>query len=212
MTVKKDRCTNCKKYFPADTMLVVTVGKFHNSDCLIEYGITRAEQLLEKAKKHKKKVRAKEKREYQNNDLSIRKAAAKAACHKYINLRDKGNTCICCGRPLISGVNAGHFHESGNNPLIRYDEDNIHSQSVYCNKYQGGDSGDYRPNLIKKIGIERVERLDKLKGGTMKRTCEDYREIEEYYKGKIAQMNKYPEPTRQPEVKPNMTPGRHYEE
>ena len=80
--------------------------------------------------------------------------------------------------------------------MIRYDEDNIHSQSVYCNMYQGGDSDDYRGNLIKKIGIDRVERLDSLKGGTIKRTCDDYREIEEYYKSKIRAMTKTPKPDR----------------
>lgn len=188
MTVGKHRCTNCKKYFDAETMLVVTVGKFHDMDCLLDYGMQKTDDLVKKAKSHKKKVRAKERREYRNKDIDIRREAAKKACHKYINLRDKGNNCICCDRPLINGVNAGHFHESGNNPFIRYDEDNIHSQTVYCNMYQGGDSGDYRPNLIKKIGAERVDRLDKLKGGTLKRTCDDYREIENYYKAKIKEL------------------------
>lgn len=169
-------------------MIVVTAGKFHNQACVAEYGIKNADKVIEKAKASKKKAHAKEKRDYRNKDIDIRREAAKRACHKYIKLRDKGNNCICCDRPLISGVQAGHFHESGNNPFIRYDEDNIHSQSIYCNYYQGGDSGDYRPNLIKKIGAERVDRLDKMKGGTMKRTAEDYREIEQYYKQKIKEM------------------------
>ena len=188
MGVAKHKCCNCKKFFPAETMIKVTAGKFHSHECLIDYGLNKTDQVIKKAKVAKKKQHAKEKRDYRNKDIDIRKEAAKRECHKYINLRDKGNNCICCGRPLISGVNAGHFHESGNNPLIRYDEDNIHSQSIYCNMYQGGDSGDYRPNLVKKIGIERVERLDKLKGGTMKRTCDDYREIEKHYKQKIIDL------------------------
>ncbi len=186
MTVKRHRCTNCKKYFDADSMIIVTAGKFHNQECLIEYGMKKTGSVIKKAKAHKKKVNAKDKRNFQDNDLKTRKAAAKSACHKYIKLRDKGLTCICCNRPLRGGraSHAGHFHESGNNPLIRYDEDNIHGQSAYCNQYQGGDSDDYRGNLIKKIGIDRVERLDALKGGTIKRTCEDYREIENHYKEK----------------------------
>lgn len=189
MTVKKHKCTGCKKYFDADTMIVVPAGKFHDQQCLISHAINHTDKVIQKAKIAKKKVRAKEKREYQKKDITIREEAARRTCHKYINLRDKGRNCICCDRPLHSGVNAGHFHESGNNPLIRYDEDNIHSQSIYCNMYKGGDSGDYRGNLIKKIGIDRVERLDRLKGGTMKRTCDDYREIENYYKEKIKQLN-----------------------
>ncbi len=190
MTVKRHRCTNCKKYFDADSMIIVTAGKFHNQKCLIEYGMKNTGSVIKKAKVLKKQKNAKQKREYYANDLKTRKGAAKLACHKYIKLRDKGLPCICCDRPLGLGrsSHAGHFHESGNNPLIRYDEDNIHGQLAYCNQYQGGDSDDYRGNLIKKIGIDRVNRLDGLKGGTMKRTCEDYREIEEYYKAKSKEL------------------------
>ena len=184
----KHKCTNCQGFFKPETMIVVTAGKFHSKDCLHDYAMNKTDKVIKSAQVAKKKVRAKERREYEKKDIDIRREAAKRTCHKYINLRDKGRACICCDRPLISGVNAGHFHESGNNPLIRYDEDNIHSQSVYCNMYKGGDSGDYRSNLIKKIGIERVERLDSLKGGAMKRTCDDYREIEEYYKAKIKEI------------------------
>jgi hypothetical protein len=107
------------------------------------------------------------------------------ACHAYIRERDKRNPCICCGRNLGRKFDAGHYLESGNNPKIRYDEDNIHGQSVYCNQYKGGNSDDYRGRLVKKIGLSRVERLESMKGGTVKRTCDDYKEIEKYYKDKL---------------------------
>jgi hypothetical protein len=126
---------------------------------------------------------------YYANDIKTREKAAHDACHLWIKIRDKGLLCICCNLPIGEQGNAGHFHESGNNSRIRYDEDNIHYQRIYCNMYKGGDSDDYRGNLIKKIGIARVERLDSLKGGTMKRTCEDYKKIENYYKLKIKNFN-----------------------
>jgi hypothetical protein len=122
---------------------------------------------------------------YYANDIKTREKAAHDYCHLWIKIRDKGLLCICCNLPIGEQGNAGHFHESGNNSRIRYDEDNIHYQRIYCNMYKGGDSDDYRGNLIKKIGIDRVERLDSLKGGTVKRTCEDYKTIENYYKDKI---------------------------
>ena len=84
---------------------------------------------------------------------------------------------------------AGHFLESGSNPKIRYDEDNIHGQRIYCNTYKGGDSGQYKENLIKMIGSDRVKRLINLKGGTVKRTANDYREIESYFKNKLKELN-----------------------
>ena len=189
MANSKNRCTGCGKYFPPGSMIKVPAGNFHDHECLREYGIKKTNKLIKSAKVAKKKTNAKQKRDFYANDLSTRKAAAKKFCHRYINLRDKGLACICCGRPLNRRTHAGHFLEAGNNPRIRYDEDNINSQLDYCNLYQGGDSDDYRGNLIKKIGLDKVERLEGLKGGTVKRTCEDYREIEQYYKDKIKLIN-----------------------
>ncbi len=135
-----------------------------------------------------KKANARQKREFYDNDLKTRKAAAKTACHAYIRARDDGKPCICCGRPLGEKFDAGHFLESGNNPKIRYHEDNIHAQSVYCNQFKGGNSGDYKGRLIDKIGAERVDYLLANKGGTMKRTAQDYKEIEVYYKQKLKEL------------------------
>lgn len=149
-----------------------------------------AEKLQKRKIKAEKKKDADRKRKFYDADLKVRKAAARLACHRYIKARDKGLPCICCNRPLDGKIDAGHYLESGNNPLIRYNEDNIHSQSVYCNQYQGGDSDDYRGNLIKKIGIERVEKLERHKGGTLKRTCDDYRAIEKYYKNKLEELKR----------------------
>lgn len=185
MAVGKHRCTNCKCYFPSDTMIVVTAGKFHSKECLYAYGMTKTDNLIKSAKKEKKKINARQDRDYYDNDIKTRKKAAKDACHLWIKIRDKGFLCICCNKPIGGYGNAGHYHESGNNSRIRYDEDNIHYQRIYCNMYKGGDSDDYRGNLIKKIGIDRVLRLDSLKGGAMKRTCEDYKDIEKYFKQKI---------------------------
>lgn len=123
-----------------------------------------------------------------DNDLKTRKKAAKEACHKYIRERDKFKPCPCCNKPLGEDFHAGHFLESGNNPKIRYDEDNIHGQRVDCNFFKGGDSGMYRVNLIERIGLERVERLESLQGGVVKRTPQDYAEIEKYFKEKLKNL------------------------
>ena len=189
MSNSKRRCCNCKCYFKAETMKIVPAGAFCTKDCLLDYANNSTDKLLKKAKQIEKKKDNLRKKVFYASDLKTRKAAAKKACHAYIKARDLGNPCICCGRPLGKNYDSGHYLESGNNPKIRYDEDNIHSQSVYCNQYKGGNSGDYRGNLIKKIGLERVERLESMKGGTVKRTADDYREIENYYKDKLKELN-----------------------
>lgn len=185
----KLKCLQCKDRFEKESMLPTNIGNFCTIDHASEYGIAKANKL--RIKKEKKAINDQSKadrarkREFYANDTKTRKKEAKAACHKYIRLRDLGRLCICCNRPLGEKYDAGHWLESGNNPLIRYDEDNIHAQSVYCNQYKGGDSDDYEGNLRLKIGDERVDRLKSMKGGTVKRTAQDYKDIEDYYKTKI---------------------------
>ena len=181
------KCVNCKNRFPREQMEKVNnISSVCGLDCKVEWATAKGKKAY---KEKTKKDDALRKRVFYANDLKTRKAAAKKACHNYIRARDYGKSCICCGRRLGKKFDAGHYLESGNNPKIRFDEDNIHSQSVYCNQYQGGNSDDYRGNLIKKIGLERVERLESMKGGTVKRTCEDYKEIEKYYKDKLKELD-----------------------
>lgn len=152
----------------------------------LEKGRKMQQRAAEKALRAEKKENNRKRRKL--NEPKTRKRAAKEACHAYVRYRDRNDRCICCGELLGEDYQAGHFFESGNNPRIRYDEDNIHGQRKYCNTYKGGDSGDYERNLIKKIGKKRVERLRSMRGGTMKRTPDDYREIERYYKNRLKEL------------------------
>ena len=163
-----------------------STDKVDSPQCAIEL---KRQKGIKAEAKAERKVDLLRKKVFYANDLKTRKAAAKKACHDYIRLRDVGNKCICCAKEMTGQIHAGHYLESGNNPQIRFDEDNIHSQKAQCNTFQGGNSDDYRGNLIKKIGLERVERLDGMRGGTVKRTCEDYKTIEYYYKGKIKELD-----------------------
>lgn len=148
-------------------------------------------QAAVKIKQEKKVIKqrnVKFKADFYANDRKTREKAAKLACHAYIRERDKGLPCICCGRPLGAKYDAGHFLESGNNSTLRYHEDNIHAQSVHCNQYRGGNSDDYEGRLRLKIGDERVDYLLVNKGGTPKRTVEDFKAIEDYYKKKLKDL------------------------
>tara|TARA_R110002049_G_scaffold163373_2_gene329199 strand:+ start:463 stop:1053 length:591 start_codon:yes stop_codon:yes gene_type:complete len=188
----KRKCKYCLEYFPPEKIKRFGVGYF----CSIEHALqwVKEKQAKDKARKlakEKKAVKqkhAKEKRAFYDGDVKTRKAAAKAACHKYIRERDKNDGCICCDRQLGNKFDAGHFLESGNNSFLRYHEDNIHAQSVHCNQYKGGDSGDYERNLRMKIGDDRVDYLLANKGGVVKRTAEDYKEIEVMYKEKLKKL------------------------
>ena len=138
--------------------------------------------------KGKKIKHAAQKKNFKLSDRKTRKAALKKACHAYVRERDKGKPCICCGEPLGKSFHAGHWLESGNNPKVRYDEDNIHGQRIYCNTYKGGDSGSYEKNLRARIGDERVDRLLSLKGGIDTMTTDEMMALEKHYKQKLKDL------------------------
>lgn len=85
------------------------------------------------------------------------KKKAQILFNKFIRTRDSGLTCISCG---ASVQQAGHFYSAGKFNALRFNEDNVHGQCIKCNYYEHGNLIKYRAGLIKKIGIERVERLD----------------------------------------------------
>ncbi len=89
---------------------------------------------------------------------STLKRNAIEAFNAYIRQRDRDNACISCGRYVM--LQAGHFYSAGKHTHMRFNEDNVHGQCVQCNYYLSANLLKYRDNLIKKIGQERVERLD----------------------------------------------------
>ena len=188
MTVGKHRCTNCKKYFPAGTMIVCAAGKFHIQECLIEYGLKKTDKVIEKSRVVKKKRYAREKQEYYDNNKTHQLNKAIAACNKYIVARD-GKICISCGTtdPGLR-YSAGHYKTAGAFPELRFHPDNIHSQCWWnCNKNRSGNIVEYRPRLLAKIGIDRLAYLE----GPQKSqgyTIEDYIGIQEYYKKKLKEI------------------------
>lgn len=186
MANTKRKCAHCKEYFLVGGDGIKTpAGYFCSFDHAAAYA---KEKTLKTKQVEFRKETAKMKRNLNDSDLKVRKNAARKACHDYIKERDRGQGCICCGKPLGEVFHAGHNYTSSQHPFIRYHEDNIHGQRVDCNYFKGGDSGQYRENLIAKIGLERVEWLDENKSKPIKRTAEDYKEIEAYYKDKLKKL------------------------
>lgn len=78
--------------------------------------------------------------------------------NEYVRLRDSHLPCISCG--VRSVTDAGHYIAIGRCDKLRFDLDNVHGQCEKCNRFGGGEIIDYRANLIKKIGVDRVENLE----------------------------------------------------
>lgn len=85
----------------------------------------------------------------------------------FIRLRDTDDNgfgrCISSGQSLMvpsANAHAGHFYSGGKYSVLKFNEDNVHLQGKSDNYFNGGNQLEYRKNLIKKIGLERVEKLD----------------------------------------------------
>ena len=200
MANSKNRCTGCKNYFPAESMIVVVAGKFHSQECLIEYGLKKTDSVIKKAKVNKKKVNSRKKREYYDNDKSHQEKKAIIACNRYIVARD-GKICISCGTTDSSRrYSAGHYKTAGAFPELRFHPDNIHSQCWWdCNKNRSGNIVEYRPRLLLKIGVRRLEYLEG-PHERQKYTIDDYRDIADWYRYLLKELNSHvPENGARPE-------------
>lgn len=97
---------------------------------------------------------------------------AQAVFNKWIRLRDANQPCISCGRTEVEWTrggawDCGHYLSRGAYPELRFDELNAHKQCKKCNggagKYAKKSrtvSQKYRVNLIRRIGISAVEKLE----------------------------------------------------
>lgn len=126
-----------------------------SAECAITYAVDK------KIKEEQSKIR-KLRKELNENDKKYMMKKAQTIFNKYIRLRDKDEACITCGHKGKRQMHAGHFKSVGGNNSLRFNEDNCHVQCSICNNHLSGNLDKYRENLIKKIGKERVDKLDEV--------------------------------------------------
>lgn len=161
---KPKKCPICStEYIPRSSLQKVC----HNYKCAIAYNKKRDE---ENAARNKRKQKRLQKSELKQRKDRLKTASqwnkeAQAAVNKFIYWRDYGRPCIACGRPLNYGVRGGavdssHYRSRGAAPWLRFNVFNNHSGCVRCNRELSGNLIPYRLNLIEKIGLQRVERIE----------------------------------------------------
>lgn len=154
--MKRKRCKSeeCKKLFePHKPMQVVCCPL-----CAVIYARTnQARKALSKARK----AETKELRDKLKTKSDYAKEAQKAV-NQYVRLRDKGKPCISCDKPDSGNHqrHASHYRSVGSARQLRFNLWNIHASCKQCNWDKSGNIGEYRPRLIEKIGIEKVEWLE----------------------------------------------------
>ena len=147
--IKPKKCRACKELFRPVRALQNTC----HYKCAAAYVRDREEKRI-------KRENAKAKREYREKSHPIQTKLAQTNFNKFIRLRDAADPCISCQRPAYGIMHAGHYRSVGAHPELRFNEFNVHKQCAHCNKYQSGAIGEYRVNLIKKIGLEKVVWLE----------------------------------------------------
>lgn len=167
------KCNNCKEDFtPAsDTQIVCSYN------CASELIEKKRLILIEKSKKEIKD----RKLAYKKQDKALIMRNTVVVFNKFIRERD-GNVCISCGNTTRQ-MHAGHYRPAGVNLALRFDENNVHSQCVQCNTFLSGNLVEYRKNLIKKIGLNEVERLENNKE-VKKYTAIELKQIGKTYRDK----------------------------
>jgi len=158
--VKPRKCKSCRNPF--------TPTRPMQSVCSVSCAL----ELVAKLKAKKAAQDAREQRRSRREALEKVKTRgehlreAQAAVNAYVRARDANEPCISCDRPSSWGGqwHASHFRSVGSNPALRFNLLNIRKACSICNVWLSSNYAGYRPRLIEKIGLERVEWLEKEHG------------------------------------------------
>jgi hypothetical protein len=111
-----------------------------------------------------------------------------AIFNRFIRLRDQDLPCISCQRHHKGQYHAGHFLSRGSHPELRFNEDNCHKQCSACNNHLSGNLVNYRKNLIDKIGLQAVDKLEQQRPA-LKLDIDQIKELKAVYKAKIKEIS-----------------------
>jgi hypothetical protein len=190
------KCKRCGEYRPATDGVKVPAGWFCSHAHAIEFAREKvskatARQLAKAKVEDRQTEMVKEacirKRKLDVKPLSYWMKRAQAAFNAWVRARDEGHPCISCGRHHQGQYHAGHYRPAGSNPELRFEPDNCHLQCMPCNSHLSGNLTAYRPALISKIGLARVEWLEGPQEPKRYRR-EDYQAIEAEYKAKLKEL------------------------
>jgi len=180
------RCKNkaCTKELNAASKCTDIIEKkgYCSIPCLTQH--TRDKKADAIAKKERQELRQAKERIKTRQDW-IRDA--QRWFNKWVRLRDADQPCISCQRHHTGQYHAGHYRTTGACPELRFEPLNVHKQCSACNNHMSGNIVEYRINLVKKIGADKVEWLEG-KHDPKKWTIDELKEIKAKYKSLCAEL------------------------
>ena len=186
--LKQHKCKECSEYYTKfrSTQQVCSVK------CAMAMGKRKAEEKrkkLEKADRLEASRRMRERKEKLKSRSDWLKDLQRVF-NEFIRLRDADLPCISCGRYHNGQYHAGHYRSVGACPELRFNEDNTHKQCSACNNHLSGNILEYRLGLIEKIGIERVEFLERQDHPPLKLSVEEIKDLIKAYKAKVKELKR----------------------
>lgn len=183
--IKQKTCRECKSKFTPIRSIQPVCEDFN---CKVSYA-TKSALKAAIAREKRDKRQHKEKLE-KAKPLSDYVKEAQRHFNCYIRARDlkAGYGCISCGTKECNLWVAGHYRTTKAAPQLRFNEDNVSLQcGWYCNVNNSGNIVPYRIELIKRIGLERVELLE-CSNETKRYTKEELIAIKNEYKLKLKEL------------------------
>jgi len=178
MAHKLRKCKNCKAEFVPRLPLQSVCDYKCATEIAIKKRTIEGKKALHQQKRELKAAKDKIK------PLGFFKAKAQAALNKWIvHVRDKGLGCVSCGKMNVT-MQGGHYLARSIRGELALTPENIHAQCIHCNLFNKNAHHAYRVELIKRIGLERVEWLES-PHEPAKWSKQDLLDIEAEYKLKL---------------------------
>lgn len=177
MKIKNKKCRNCGKEFTP----FLSTQKACSQSCAISI----ARMKLQKDESLRWSAEKKQRKEALMSHAEWLKTL-QVVFNTYIRERDKNEPCISCGTTK-GQMHCGHYRSVSVAPQLRFNEDNCSKQCARCNTYLSGNLINYRIGLVKKIGLKKVEQLEK-DNSDLKLSIPEIKEKITYYKQKIKDL------------------------
>ena len=183
---KQHKCKECGAYY----IKKQSTQQVCSMKCAIAFSKRKAE---EKRKKQEKSDRLEASRRMRERKEKLKSRSdwlkdLQRVFNEFIRLRDVDLPCISCGRYHQGQYHAGHYRSVGACPELRFNEDNAHKQCSACNSHLSGNILEYRLGLIEKIGLERVEFLERKDHPPLKLSVEEIKDLIKVYKAKCKEL------------------------
>ena len=131
-----------------------------NLKCAIEYGKQQEAKRLRREEKKRRREHRADKERIKTRGQLLREA--QAAFNRFVRARDANLGCVSCDKPSTwrGQWHASHYRSVGGHPEVRFDEANCHRSCSPCNNFLSGNLTEYRKELLQRIGLAEVLRLE----------------------------------------------------